>query len=437
VAVRSADLAGNWSAVGTATLTIEAENVAPVATPAELAVDEDGSLPVTVTATDDGGPQAVRFEVRSQPEHGVLTGTAPTLVYRPDPDFHGADSFTFVASDGALESAPATVTIAVAPVNDAPVAAAAAVSARAGVPVDVALAATDVDGDALTYRVVNGPGHGALTGTPPALRYTGAATYAGADTFTFVANDGTVDSAPATVSITVTAAPPAVPIVVSVADDAARSRNVRPLEGATFAGGVSAYVFVTAADPAQVSSVTFSIDGVEFLREREAPFDLAGTSSLRPCRTCVPLAFPFESNLLTVGSHRITATATLVDGSRHTAGATFTVGATQSHDLRVSTAPTRTAAVPLDGAVLSGQRYVFLGPANDAIAGAAAVVFQLDGRLVGLQPIAPYDAFGTRVDGRALPLDVRLLSAGTHRIRATVVLLGGESVVYEATFRTT
>src|SRR5207253_725817 len=47
--------------------------------------------------------------------------------------------------------------------------------------------------------------HGTLSGTAPALTYTPAANYNGPDTFTFKANDGTLDSNAATVTITVTA----------------------------------------------------------------------------------------------------------------------------------------------------------------------------------------------------------------------------------------
>ncbi len=42
--------------------------------------------------------------------------------YAPAPDFYGADSFTYVANDGAADSNEATVTITVVSVNDAPVA---------------------------------------------------------------------------------------------------------------------------------------------------------------------------------------------------------------------------------------------------------------------------------------------------------------------------
>jgi hypothetical protein len=61
-----------------------------------------------------------------------------------------------------------------------------------------------VDGDALTYSLVDGPQHGTLTGSGANRTYIPDTDYAGLDSFTFKANDGTADSNIATVTITVT-----------------------------------------------------------------------------------------------------------------------------------------------------------------------------------------------------------------------------------------
>jgi hypothetical protein len=67
----------------------------------------------------------------------------------------------------------------------------------------IILSASDTDNDSLTYSVVTGPSHGVLSGTTPDLSYTPAANYYGSDTFTFKANDGTVDSNASVVTITI------------------------------------------------------------------------------------------------------------------------------------------------------------------------------------------------------------------------------------------
>lgn len=90
-----------------------------------------------------------------------------------------------------------------APVNHAPVAPDQAVSTNQDEPAPVTLTATDEDDDTLTYSIGSGPAHGTLSGTAPALTYTPAPGYTGADAFTFKANDGQLDSNTATVTITV------------------------------------------------------------------------------------------------------------------------------------------------------------------------------------------------------------------------------------------
>src|SRR5207244_5743775 len=98
----------------------------------------------------------------------------------------------------------ATVSITVIPVNDAPVAAVQSVTTTEDTPKAITLSAADVDGDPLTYAIVTGPAHGTLSGTVPNLTYTPAPNYNGPDGFTFKANDGTIDSNVAAVSISVT-----------------------------------------------------------------------------------------------------------------------------------------------------------------------------------------------------------------------------------------
>jgi PKD repeat protein len=87
--------------------------------------------------------------------------------------------------------------------NSPPVADNLSVDTDEDTPVDITLTASDVDGNPLTYAVVTDPSHGTLGGAAPDLTYTPAPDYNGPDSFTFVANDGLVDSNVATVSITV------------------------------------------------------------------------------------------------------------------------------------------------------------------------------------------------------------------------------------------
>jgi len=89
--------------------------------------------------------------------------------------------------------------------NDAPVAFAQSVTMVLHRTKTITLAGSDPDGDSLTYAIVMSPAHGILSGTPPSVTYTPAAGYAGADAFTFKVNDGTTNSAPARITILVSA----------------------------------------------------------------------------------------------------------------------------------------------------------------------------------------------------------------------------------------
>src|SRR5262249_24363675 len=144
------------------------------------------------------------YTIVAQPAHGTLSGTAPNVSYTPAVNYNGADSFTFKANDGTVDSNVATVTITVTPVNSAPERADRAGSRAEDTAKPIVLAATDVDtATGLTYAIVAPPAHGTLTGMAPNVTYTPAPNYNGPDGFTFKANDGTVDSNVATVSITV------------------------------------------------------------------------------------------------------------------------------------------------------------------------------------------------------------------------------------------
>ena len=126
------------------------------------------------------------------------------MTYTPAANYNGSDSFTFKANDGIVDSSPATVSITVTAVNDTPVATAQSVSTAQNTAKAITLAGTDIENSALTYTIVTQPAHGTLSGTAPNVTYTPTTGYSGADSFTFRVNDGTVNSANATVSITVT-----------------------------------------------------------------------------------------------------------------------------------------------------------------------------------------------------------------------------------------
>ena len=209
----------------TVSITITAVNDPPVANNQSVGTAEDTPLAITLTATDvDGNP--LTYGIANPPAHGTLSGTAPNVTYTPAATYNGPDSFTFTANDGALDSNVATVSVTVSNINNAPVANDQSVTSDEDIAKAITLAATDVDGNPLTYGIVTLPAHGTLSGTAPNMTYTPSTNYNGPDSFTFKANDGFLDSNEATVSITVTAAndaPVADPQSVSTPEDAPKT----------------------------------------------------------------------------------------------------------------------------------------------------------------------------------------------------------------------
>lgn len=178
-------------------------NAAPTASSRSVTTAEDTTVVVVLSGDDPDGP-SLTFAIASQPSHGVLTGSGPSVVYTPAADFFGEDGFTFTVSDGTSTSAPAAVSITVTPVNDAPqIADITGLSTSEDASLAIAVPVVDVDGDAPTLAVVTQPLHGGLSVSGDDLVYTPEADYHGPDVFTVRADDGAAQSGVATVSLTV------------------------------------------------------------------------------------------------------------------------------------------------------------------------------------------------------------------------------------------
>ena len=168
----------------------------------QVSLDEDIDADVVLTGSDvEGSP--LTFVLVNPPAHGSLSGAPPNVRYTPAANYNGPDVFTFKVNDGELDSGVATVSLTVRPVNDVPVALDDSVALDEDTSVEVLLRGSDVEGSALTFSIVNPPAHGALIGTSPTVRYVPSANYYGPDSFTFKVSDGELNSATATISITV------------------------------------------------------------------------------------------------------------------------------------------------------------------------------------------------------------------------------------------
>ena len=193
-------------------ITVTSINDAPVAVDDSYATNEDTNLVIAASgllANDlDADSVTLTSLLVSGPSHGSVTLNADgSFTYMPSANFNGADSFTYKANDGLLDSNVATVSLTVTAVNDTPVASNDSYTTNQGTPLNVAAPGVlqndlDADGNALTATNVTAPAHGTVVlNANGSFTYTPTAGYSGLDTFSYLANDGTVDSNLATVSI--------------------------------------------------------------------------------------------------------------------------------------------------------------------------------------------------------------------------------------------
>jgi len=152
------------SAPATVSINVARNQRPPIATANQVFEGiEDEMLEFRLGAFDpDPDDQPIlTYRIEEEPANGSLSGTGPDLMYTPDPDFNGVDSFVFTVSDGVARSEPAEARIEVEAVNDLPTLTFADMADRfgAGFPIKVEVTLNDVDlADTHVYGIDWGPG---------------------------------------------------------------------------------------------------------------------------------------------------------------------------------------------------------------------------------------------------------------------------------------
>jgi hypothetical protein len=189
------------------TVSVGAVQDAPTAVEDAATTPEDVAVTINVLANDidpDDDPLQVQ-SVRNGTNGAVtIVNNAGAVLYTPNPNFFGTDSFTYTVTDGGGNSA-ATVTVTVTPVPDPPVANDDAAATPEQTPVTIGVMANDLDpdGDPISVTGVTAPANGtAAVNENGAVTYTPNAGFRGTDTFTYTLTDGSgTDTATVTVSI--------------------------------------------------------------------------------------------------------------------------------------------------------------------------------------------------------------------------------------------
>jgi len=197
----------NTSEPAMVTLIIDPVNDPPVTQNGNIETLEDHPVEITLQATDiDSEIEA--FSIVDDPDGilEIIDSKTGLCQYTPFTNAFGQDSFLFVASDGTDTSQPGFFTVTITPVNDPPIANSMSVTANEDQIRNIALNASDPDGEPITLTILDTPAHGEIISfdyETMSVQYKPVTDYYGSDQFTYELFDGQLKSSTAVVDIEV------------------------------------------------------------------------------------------------------------------------------------------------------------------------------------------------------------------------------------------
>jgi hypothetical protein len=209
------------------TVTTVPDNRPPDASDDSVTVNEDGSVAIDVLLNDpdpDGDAlNLTSLVVIGGPAHGGTTVAGAQIIYTPDTDYFGPDTFTYRICDvlGACNTASVTILVNGTPDPPRALSDVATTAEDNAVAVSVLNNDTDPDGVVPTISSVGAAASGDVVQSGDQLIYTPAPNFFGQDVFTYTITDGSsTDTAAVTVTVTpVNDAPVAVNDAASTAED--------------------------------------------------------------------------------------------------------------------------------------------------------------------------------------------------------------------------
>jgi VCBS repeat-containing protein len=365
---------------------------------------------------NDSDPEgdAITAALVTDAAHGSVTLNADgTFSYTPDPNYFGVDTFTYIASDAESDGNLATVTINIAAgPNGAPV----ADDDQYAVSEDnvLVIAAdgvldndSDDDGDTLTASLVADASNGNVTlNSDGSFSYVPDAQFNGVDSFTYAANDGQINSLPATVSITVNAVDdppvafddfyfvePGQPLVINAANGVL-SNDTDP---------DSTLTAVVVTPPSHGNLVLGSDGSINFTLDQEcgdtAIFTYRATDGTNDAVANVTVVVNFPPNVV-ADSYTVVEDQTLVVNSVTGLLANDSDGNGAVLEVRVETQPTNgSLSLGIDGAFTYSPNVDFSGVetftyiANDGIQDSQPQTVTIDVTGVNDAPDAKNDSY--------------------------------------------
>jgi Ca2+-binding RTX toxin-like protein len=178
----------------TLNINIELVNDLPVALLSEASLNEDSSINIDVLpfASDVDG-DALSLVGVSGAEHGVALVVGGKIIYTPNPDYFGADSFEYIISDGNGGVVSKTLGVTINNVNDAPIInvdGVANIKEDQTLTFDVLSGAEDIDGDQLSLTSVDNAVNGVAIISDGKILYTPNENFYGLEKLTYIIDDG-------------------------------------------------------------------------------------------------------------------------------------------------------------------------------------------------------------------------------------------------------
>ncbi|MEW8622631.1 MAG: putative Ig domain-containing protein, partial [Candidatus Thiodiazotropha endolucinida] len=278
------------------TLQVLDHNRPPSASDIAVTTEEDVVLSIALQGQDIDG-DSITYSIVTQPLNGQLSGVAPDLLYTPNADFNGSDSFTYLTHDGLLDSPTATVDVTVSSVNDAPVIN--SVPVTSGIEnqaYQYQVQVEDPDSNTFSYNLTTAPAamsidaNGLIEWTPDYLA-------AGDHPVTVAVQDTLGASGEQSFTLTIA--------------DTNRAPVLSPITDVTIEANTTATIDLSATD-ADGDALTFQVDGLPaFATHQDISIDIApGGSDLG---TYSPVAVTVSDG---IDSQSVSFAITVVQGNR-------------------------------------------------------------------------------------------------------------------------
>ena len=283
------------------------DNAPVLASISNQSTNEDVAKTVSLSGSDAEG-SSLTYSATSSSSNVTASISSSTLTLTPDANWYGTSTITAKVNDGTLDSAAKTFTLTVSSVNDTPVLA--SISNQTSIEdtaKTVTLSGSDIEGGSLTYSATSSSSNVTASISSSTLTLTPDANWYGTSTITAKVNDGTVDSAAKTFTLTVNQVDDTVPLLLVRLIFNTAPYNAFQSNEATWA----TKIFGTSDGQMNNYLAEISNDGFQFTPAAET----SGTSNNGVVTATISSAHPGNTAFTANGHAVMKAAITAIDGS--------------------------------------------------------------------------------------------------------------------------